>query len=209
MERIGIYGGTFDPLHDGHVAVARIAFAQLELDELLWIPNASPPHKGASESRLSPQRRLKMCEQVCAGQAGWKAVDWELRRPGPSYTADTLRQAHELYPNSTVWLILGADAAAGLPGWHRGREVLELASLAVVARVGDDAPIEVVDQIKAWMPEAQLRAVSADAPDVSSTAVRERVRGGEHPAALPLPGPVALLLEAWGAYRAPAAVSTA
>ena len=108
--KIGIYGGTFDPPHLAHMAAARAAMDQLELDRLLIIPDQEPPHKGLPADAASPQQRLEMADLMADGLGPKaEASDLELNREGKSYTADTLEQLHQSFPGDELWLLMGTD----------------------------------------------------------------------------------------------------
>jgi nicotinate-nucleotide adenylyltransferase len=164
--RLGILGGTFNPPHLGHLALARCALDQLGLERVLLVPSCVPPHKQA-EADPGPEHRLRMCELAVAGVPGLEACPLEVRRGGPSYTVDTLLALHALHPEATLTLILGSDIARTLPSWHRPDELTALADIAIAPRDGDAGPGE--------------GAVRLDLPEVpvSSSLVRARVAAGE------------------------------
>ena len=116
--RIGIFGGTFNPPHNGHVTMARAAVAQLGLDRLLLVPDNVPPHKPLPD-RVTAQQRYDMAALMAApiGRVA-EASDIELRRTGKSYTSDTLRALHEQYPDAELWLLMGSDMFLSLHTWH-------------------------------------------------------------------------------------------
>ena len=107
---IGVYGGTFDPPHWGHITAARAAMEQLELDKLVLIPDRVPPHKALPEGSASPEQRLEMAALATA-ELGKRAEvsDWALRRDGPSFTSDTLAELRREHPEDTLWLLMGSD----------------------------------------------------------------------------------------------------
>ncbi len=158
MARIGILGGTFNPPHRGHLALARHARDELSLDEVMLMPAGTPPHKGGGGDP-GPEHRLEMCRLAVAGERAISACGLELERAGPSYTADTLNEIHDRHPEAELTFIVGADTARTLPGWHEPQRVLELAELAVAARAGSD---------RAEVTEALVRA--------AGSATRPRVR---------------------------------
>ena len=183
----GILGGTFNPPHLGHLALARHAREELGLERVLLMPAHSAPHKGEGEDP-GPERRLEMCRLAVKGETGLEACGLEIERGGPSYTVDTLRSLHESHPEVKLTFIVGADMARTLPEWREPEALLGLARLAVAER--EDAGRE--DVLRALAP---LRtAVGGDgAPDrqsagvaflemgpvaVSSSLVRERVAAG-------------------------------
>lgn len=169
IRRIGILGGTFDPPHIGHLAMAVEVRDALALD-LVLIVVAHEPWQKVGERRVSPSAdRLALARAAVLGLEGVEASDIEIRRGGPSYTADTLATMAAECPDDELWVILGADAAAGLPTWERGDEVAERAHLVVAAREGETG---------APPPGWSWRTVPMTRLDVSSTDLRERVAAG-------------------------------
>jgi nicotinate-nucleotide adenylyltransferase len=182
---VGLLGGTFDPIHYGHLAVARAAQQALTLDHVWFIPSARPPHRPDSP-QASEYHRVAMIRLAIVGGAGWEVSDLELERHGPSYTFDTLSTLNRdsLMP-SQIFFITGADAFAEIATWYRYPAVLDLAHFVVVARPGfsidalrDRIPalanrmIEPADLAVSLLPRVIL--VAADTPAVSSTAIRGR-----------------------------------
>lgn len=187
--RLGVYGGSFDPPHLGHLVAASDACEALGLNRLLWIPSAVHPLKG-DRVRTAPQVRLDMVRAAIAGDERFQADDLELRRAGPSYTVDTLRELRARHPDAELFLLAGADLLHELPRWREPDEVMRLATLAVVSREGD-----------ALAPESPLPAVAVRVArvDVSSTEVRRRAAAGQTLRYL-VPEPVRALIERHGLY---------
>jgi nicotinate-nucleotide adenylyltransferase len=165
--RLGVYGGAFDPPHLGHLVAASDACDVLELDRLLWIPSAVHPLKAV---RTAAAVRLEMVRAAVAGDPRFGADDLELRRTGPSYTVDTLRELRAREPGAELVFLTGADNLADLPRWREPDEIARLATLAVVSRAGETVP-----------PDAPYPAVAVPVTrvDVSSTEVRRRVAAGQ------------------------------
>ncbi len=163
--RLGVFGGTFDPPHVGHLIVASDAFDVLRLDRLLFIPSAQPPHK--SGLHATPEQRLALTRAAIADDDRFEVDALELQRTGASYTADTLRILRNRYPDAELFLLVGADAAREMHTWHQPEVVADLARVAVMSREGDDE-----DFGDGLMPVRVTRI------DVSSTDIRERVRDG-------------------------------
>ena len=136
MKAIGLFGGAFAPFHNGHLRLALEAKDRLELDEVRLIPTAHPPHR--PDSRVTPQRRLEWVRAAIRKAPGLVADDVEIQRAGngPSYTVDTLSALRLRYPSASLVLLMGADAFGHLHTWHRWADILELAHIAVVARLG-------------------------------------------------------------------------
>lgn len=166
--RIGIYGGTFDPPHHGHLITASDAFEALRLDRLVWIPAAVPPHKQSLVKTL-PEVRLAMVRAAVQFDRRFDVLDLELRRIGPSYTVDTLRELHALYgPSAEFFLLFGSDWIPGFRSWRESEEILRLCSIAILRRGEDeigDVPFPAI-------------ALSTRRVDISSTEIRSRVQQG-------------------------------
>ena len=141
--KTGILGGTFDPIHLGHLAAARAAMDCAHLDRVLLVPTGVPPHRPPTVADADD--RLEMCRLAVAGEKRIEVSDLELRRPGPSYTVDTLRELHRSYPGEELFLVLGWDAARLLETWHEPAEVRRLARVVVVTRPGSGAPATTIE----------------------------------------------------------------
>jgi nicotinate-nucleotide adenylyltransferase len=187
--RIGILGGTLDPIHCGHLAAAVAARDAFDLSEVLVLPSRIPPHR-AVQPFASPFHRFAMASLAVSGVPALFASDDELRLEGPSYTADTLERQHARgIPASQIFFITGADAFAEIATWKRYPEVLELANFVVVSRPGHriEALAERLPGLAHRMrpagtpsgPQPSIYLLQAPTPDVSSTVVRERLRRGD------------------------------
>lgn len=187
--RVGVLGGTFDPIHLGHLAAARAAQRTLDLDRIVFVPAARPPHRPDSP-RASEYHRVEMIRRAIDAAAGWEVSELELHRTGPSYTVDTLSAFHDqgLLP-SQLFFITGADAFAEITTWYRYADVLDGAHFVVVTRPGfsmerlrDRVP-GLADRLcdtadLADSPTTRILLVEAETPDVSSTAIRKRAATG-------------------------------
>jgi nicotinate-nucleotide adenylyltransferase len=138
-EPIGLFGGTFDPIHYGHLRTAFELLQSLKLAQVRFLPTGSPAHREAPLA--SSELRLDMVRAAVAGQAGFAVDDREIRRSGVSYSVDTLIELRREYPQRSLCLLLGMDAFLGMPTWHRWREIFELAHVVVAHRPGWKAPI--------------------------------------------------------------------
>lgn len=196
--RIGIVGGTFDPIHLGHLAVAEAARACAGLDRVVLVPAAIPPHRGPA--RASAEDRLAMARMAAAGEEGVEVSDIELRRGGRSYTVDTLRALAAANPHAELFLVLGWDAAREIQSWHRPDEVLQLARLVIVGRPGAGLPSE-RDLVEAGIDPARAEVCEQPTPDISATRVRELAAADAPLEDLVVPG-VARYIEEHGLYRA-------
>ena len=138
MPPIGIFGGTFDPIHCGHLRTAFELWQELGLSQVRFMPTGSPPHR--SQLYATPELRLRMVQAAIADQRGFVVDDREVRRSGVSYSVDTLTDMRREFPQTPLCVLLGMDAFLGLPNWHRWREILKLAHIVVAHRPGWRAP---------------------------------------------------------------------
>jgi nicotinate-nucleotide adenylyltransferase len=173
--RTGLLGGTFDPIHLGHLEAADAARRSLQLDRVLLVPSRTPPHRSV-EPRASVYHRFAMTA-LAAAERDMLASDLELRRDGPSYTALTLEALHrEGYAPSQLFFITGSDAFAEIATWYDYPRLFELSNFAVVSRPGYSAN---VPRLPMKTSATSVIAVEANTPDVSSTEIRRRVAAGE------------------------------
>lgn len=165
---IGLFGGSFDPVHHGHLIVAQVAAEKLKLDSLRFLPAREQPFK-VGRHRTSSEHRAAMLSLALAGSPGFAVERSELDRPGPSYTVDTLRDLREREPGAEFVLLVGADAAADLPAWREAQQLPELAQITVFRRPGSPMPA------LPWI----TATVEVPAIDISATEVRRRARQGQ------------------------------
>lgn len=164
--RIGIFGGSFDPPHLGHAIAAQAAVEQLGLDLLLWVPTGESYHKaGGSET----DQRVRMVELAIAGDSRFHVSLVDARRPGPTYSIDTVTELRATHRDAELFFLLGADAWNDLPNWHRSAELQELVTFAVIHR----------DGLPAQSRPTSLRWVEIPSIGISSTECRKRVRAGK------------------------------
>lgn len=194
--RLGAFGGAFNPPHLAHVVCAREARRQLELDRVLLVPVATPPHKSLDDDP-GPRERLALVRAAVADEPGVQACDLEVRRGGISYTVDTLDELADRHPGAELVLILGADQAAELGSWHRPERVVELATVALAERPG--ASVERGAAVVSRLG-GRVRRFAMPQLEISSTAVRERSSAGE-PIGRLVPDPVARAIDERGLYR--------
>ena len=184
--KIGVYGGTFNPPHLGHVTAARAVFELLKLDLLLLVPDGQPPHKMLPPGSPTPEQRLEMTrlagEQLGLGERV-RTLDLELKREGRSYTAETLRQLHQQYPEDELWLLMGTDMFLTLQAWREPGEILSLAGIAAVGRTEEDTQeLFSVQRDYLYRTYPQARIFTLTIPgvvDVSSTELRTMLARGE------------------------------
>ena len=213
--RLGVLGGTLDPVHAGHVAAAHAAARALSLDAVWLMPSHVPAHKAAPSA--SPWHRFAMASLAASGDALLAVSDIELSRPGPTYTWDTLHAlADEGFAASQIFFIIGADAFAGIDTWHRFPEVLDAGHFAVVTRPGHAWPDSIlmhpaiaprlrtatgdpVSQGPGSDESCAIWLIEAETPDVSSTDIRQDILTGEG-AGAELPALVAAHIRRHGLY---------
>lgn len=153
--RIGIFGGTFDPVHMGHLILAEQCRTQAALDQVWFMPSAHPPHK-AGQSVTRFEQRCEMIELAIAGHPAFRVERIEKELPPPSYTSETLAELHRRQPTDEFFLLMGSDGVPDLPGWHEPQRVIERAGLVVVPRPG----------VMLWTAERLATALAIDASAV-------------------------------------------
>lgn len=170
-ERIGVMGGTFDPIHYGHLFAAEEARLAMGLDKVLFVPTGTPPHKDGVA--ITPaHRRYEMTFLAVADNPYFEISDLEIVRSGSSYTIDTLRELHRMYPGADFFLIIGTDAMLDLIHWKNPLDISSLSTIVVISRPGYDA-------VKAELPDViqnTLQMIETTPPEISSTDIRQRVR---------------------------------
>lgn len=186
--KVGILGGTFNPVHQGHVTMALGALGALGLQEVWWIPAGRPPHK-AVEREVSAEHRYRMVEKAIEGVPQFKILPIEKNRPGPSYTVDTLTELARLHPANEWFFITGSDVVPELSKWRAIERALKLATFVVVARPGAEPPLP-----------AGVKWLDVPPVDVSSSEIRRRIRTGRSIAGL-VPEPVARYINEQRLYR--------
>ena len=209
MLPIGIFGGTFDPIHYGHLRTAFELMQALHLGEMRFMPAGAPPHR--EQTVASIEQRVAMVAAAIEGQPGFVMDDRETRREGPSYTVDTLTMLRSDFPNRSLCLLVGMDAFLGLPKWHQWRDILQLAHLVVAHRPGWRAPTmgplgellvdrgtgRVDDLHEAPAGKIYIHAVTQ--LEISSTEVRKLIASGRDPRYL-MPDGVRALIAKSGCY---------
>ncbi|MCB0833782.1 MAG: nicotinate-nucleotide adenylyltransferase [Bacteroidetes bacterium] len=170
-KRLGLFGGTFDPIHTGHLLIAQMALEHCQLDEVLFIPSARPPHK-TDRSLIAFEHRLAMTSLAVAGSKSFAVSDVEQRFSDLSYTIQTLRWIQSHRPDCSFYLIIGSDSLLALPTWKQPEELVQRAELIVYRRLEyDPAQAE-----KRFLEKAHL--IDHPIIDVSSTWVRDRIQDG-------------------------------
>lgn len=172
MQRLGVIGGTFDPVHTGHLLLALSVLEALGLDRVIFVPAADPPHKERRPDMASAEDRFTMVRLATERIPCFQASRLEVERPGKSYTVDTLRQLRRLHPDSQLYLIIGADNVAQLPTWHDPEAILGLCTVVAGSRQvsGPEPPPPELAQ--------RVQTVQTRCVEVSSTEIRQRLAAG-------------------------------
>ena len=190
MQRIGLFGGSFDPVHLGHLLVAQAAREELQLDRLFFIPAAQSPFKPDSKPTSSADR-LRLLRLALAGKTWCDIDEQELQRGGVSYTINTLRDYHQRFPEAKLYYLIGGDHVQKLPSWREAEELARLADFVVVPRPG---------QVEIPFPAPfHGRALKGFPLGVSSSQIRARVKAGE-PIDHLVPATVAEAIRSAGLY---------
>ena len=206
---IGIFGGTFDPVHLGHLVLARTALQHLNLERIIFVPLGIPPHRDMP--RVSPDSRVKMLRSVVADDPHFEVSTVEIDRSSPSWTVHTLAHFSKALPGQTLCLLLGSDAFRSINHWYRWKSLLDYCHVVVVSRAGDTSDFD--GEVAAFLQSNRVSELAdtqagerggiywleADIPDISSTAVRESIAAGESLSGLLAP-PVEKLIRLNGYY---------
>ena len=197
--RVGVFGGTFDPIHDGHLVAANESAWILGLDRVLFLPAGNPPHK-QGETVTTAEDRVAMVRLALADNPRFELCTLELERTGPSYTVDTLRELHRREPGIEPYFIVGMDSLADLPSWHDPGGILKLAHLVAVHRAGWD--IIDVNDLNKRVPGAMGRVTILRIPglDIASSDLRDRIAAGR-PVRYLIPDPVIAYIEERHLFR--------
>ncbi|MFL5479454.1 MAG: nicotinate-nucleotide adenylyltransferase [Gemmatimonadaceae bacterium] len=190
--RIGVFGGTFDPPHVGHLLLAADARESLQLDRLIFVPAGAQPFKVDTPAVASPRDRLEMVRLAVSDDANYTVDDAEINRKGLSYTVDTLELLSGKYPGAKLFLLLGEDALGSFDQWRAPDRIRELATVAVMRRSASEGA-------NTALPQGVLE-VSARRVDVSSTEIRARLRAGKSIKGF-VPEGVERFIDARGLYR--------
>ena len=211
MGPIGVFGGTFDPVHYGHLRTAFEMLQALRFHEVRFMPCGDPPHRGKTYANAA--LRLEMVKQAIAGQPGFVADDRELQREGPSYSVDTLTALREEFQQRPLALMIGMDAFLSLPNWHRWRDILKLAHIVIAHRPGWRAPdMGLLGEMLAErgthriddLHEAEAGHIyihDVTQLEISSTEIRELIAVGRDPIFL-MPDAVRNVIRKSGCYAA-------
>ena len=201
VNRLGIMGGTFDPIHYGHLVAAEMARSKFNLSKVLFIPSGTPPHKDRSDITAAGLR-FEMIERAIQDNSAFDISALELERKGPSYTVDTLRVLSRTWPEHELYFITGSDVLCEIFSWREVEEILKMTEFIGAARPGFDAS-DFLLKIQHEHPETQGRIHYLEVPAlaISSTDIRARVKR-EQPIRYLLPEPVRLFIQQHGLYTA-------
>lgn len=186
MSRLGLFGGTFDPLHLGHLIIAQAIYENTPLDRVCFIPSASPPHKG-NDLMFSASLRYRMTQSALEGYSAFDISDCELKREGPSFTVDTLQYFRSHRPGDDLYFIVGRDNLKEIQTWRDPEKIIELCTILVAERVGYPE-LTIPDWLK-----GHVTFVNTPIIEISSTDIRARIRAQKTIAHL-VPEPVRLLI---------------
>ncbi len=199
-----LYGGSFDPIHHGHLIVARHAAEALGAARVVLIPSRTPPHK-RGRTLAPPEARLALCAAAVSDDPLFTVSDWELRQSGPNYTILTVTHFRAAWPETALSWLIGLDSLHELPTWHRVGELVDLCRMVTVSRPGQPAPVaaRLVPPLSQEQAAVLLQQV-IEGPriDISATAIRARVRQG-HSIRYLVPAGVEALIHAHGLYQQP------
>ncbi len=205
---VGILGGTFDPIHYGHLRSALELLQQFDFDHIRLIPSARPPHR--PQPKATPEQRVMMLHLAIKNSQQFVVDDCELKRDGPSYTVDTLRSLKQEMPEQPLYLILGSDAFSHLSTWHQWQQLLDLSHIIVIAR--PEQPLSLPEEMTSWyqdhlaIPEdtallaGKIWPVTLTQLNISASAIRRDLVKGRSPAFL-MPDPVVSFIEQLGLYQ--------
>lgn len=174
MFKLGVLGGTFNPIHVGHLIVAQYVLEELELDKILFIPTGNPPHKDAKEIE-SPVHRFNMIKEAIKHNKRFDVSDMELKRQGTTYTYDTLNEIHSLYKDAEINFIVGYDTLLDMKNWHKPYEVMKLANFIVVNR--NVSNTDIYNYTKRFNIKfgGNIRVLNIPNIEISSSEIRDRI----------------------------------
>ena len=177
MKKVGILGGTFDPIHNGHISLAKAALKQLKLDEVLFMTGGMPPHK--NNSNITPaSMRHEMTSLALENENGLVPFDYEVNKKTYSYTAKTLKELTRLYPDREIYFIIGEDSLRDILTWYKPQEIVKLCVLAVYPRGRKSELKQLVERMKSHLG-GDIRTIDAPLYNISSTDIRRRVFEGK------------------------------
>ena len=202
MKNIGLFGGTFDPVHNGHLHIARAFADETGLDTVVFLPAGDPYHKTQAPQTSAAHRRAKT-ELAAAEDARFAVSDCDIVRGGATYTFDTVQIFRQQFPAARLWWLLGSDSLMKLHTWKKWQTLVKQTHIAVAMREGDSLG-QTPRELHAWLGEAlqngSVRILQAPLYDISSTRIRQDIRNGSLPDGL-IPPQVARYIREHGLYR--------
>lgn len=182
MKKIGLFGGTFDPIHNGHIHIARAFADELALDMVVLLPAGNPYHKQEEQTRTDARHRLAMTELAISDDPRFAASDCDIIREGATYTFDTVQIFRQQFPSAQLWWLLGSDSLLQIHTWKKWQTLVRQTHIAVAAREGDNiakAPRELHGWIGNALQNGSLHLLQTPMYNISSTEIRRRIRNGE------------------------------
>ena len=175
--RIGLFGGSFNPIHNGHLHLACSVKRSLKLEGVVIMPTGEAPHKSSAEYAPAADR-LAMCRLAAQPYPWMRISDYETQKSGKSYTVDTLRALHEMHPDTAWTLMIGSDMLLSFRTWREWQEIMRLSDICAVSRARGDLPVlkSFAEELKAECPAAEIRVLSVKAFPVSSTEIRQNLQ---------------------------------
>ncbi len=202
MKKIGLFGGTFDPPHNGHLHIARAFADELGLDMVVFLPAGDPYHKEES-TRTPAKHRLAMTELAVAADSRFAVSDCDIVREGATYTFDTVQIFRQQFPAAQLWWLLGSDSLLKLHTWKKWQTLVKQTHIAVAGRAGGNIA-QAPQELQGWLGQAlqngSLKPLQAPLCDISSTEIRRRLHNGESAAGL-IDGRVEAYIRQHGLYR--------
>ena len=196
MNKLGLFGGSFDPIHNGHLHIAHAFADELALDSVIFLPAGDPYHKNATSA--SAAQRLAMVEAAIEGDSRFAASDVDMVRDGATYSVDTVQIFRQHFAGAELWWLMGMDSLLQLHTWKNWRTFARLTHIA--GQSLNHAPPELRDWLGEALQQGSLKILSAPLLDISSSAIRRRAAAGQS-IADDVPEAVARLIERWGLYR--------
>ncbi len=175
MSKLGIMGGTFNPVHNGHIAIAKAALHQYKLDKIMFLPNFCPPHKD-TDFMADAALRLEMIRNSIKDEKDFFVSDYEIKKGGVSYTVDTLTDFEKMYPYDEIYFIIGGDSLRDFMKWYQPQEIVKKCILLVYAREGED-PRPYIQNLKQTLG-AEIFLIDAPNIDISSSYIKESIFEG-------------------------------
>ena len=177
--RLGIFGGTFDPIHLGHLLTAEAALEELFLEKIIFIPASIPPHK-TQRYITPPEKRLEMTRLSTAYNENFIVSDIELKRKGPSYSVDTVSELKKIYADAEFFFIIGSDAINDIATWHEAKKLIESCRFAAATRAGEALNRKYLREYFGELAYMNIMEVKTPQIEISSTNIRQRIRDGKN-----------------------------